>query len=87
MAQCIPSCSVFARDDGLNVHGLSESYFLSSMMNGDQLDPGSFLAHQLYSAATSTAGWIVIRPQVHGDFIANQGLSHRDLVDSYIWSR
>jgi len=35
-------------------------YFLSCMLEGDCIDPGSFLARQLYSVATSTNGRIVI---------------------------
>jgi len=54
------SCGVFARYDSLNVPRLSELYFLSSTMNKDRIDPGSFLAYQLYSVATSTIGRIVI---------------------------
>ena len=54
------ACSLFARDDNLNVSGLSELYFLSCIFYGDQLVPGSFLARQLHSAAVSTKGRIVI---------------------------
>jgi len=54
------SCSVFARDDNLNVPRLSELYFLYSLMNGEWIDPRSFLAHQLYSVATSIIGRIII---------------------------
>ena len=54
------SCGVFARDDNLNIPRLFELYFLSSMMNGDQINAGSFLARQLYSVATSTTGGMVI---------------------------
>jgi len=50
----------FARDDSANVPQLSEMYFLSFMLEGERIDPGTFLAHQLYSAATSTKGKIVI---------------------------
>ena len=56
----ILACSLFARDDNLNVSGLSELYFLSCILDGDQLVPGSFLARQLHSAAVSTKGRIVI---------------------------
>ena len=35
--------------------------FLYSMLKGDQIDPSSFLANQLYSATTSSAYGIVIR--------------------------
>jgi len=45
-----------AKDSSLNAPRLSELYFLSIMLNGDQNSPGSFLARQLYSVATSTAG-------------------------------
>ena len=44
----------------MNVPRLSELYFLSCMLDGVQLDPGEFLAKQLYSAAVSTKGRIVI---------------------------
>ena len=37
-----------------------ELYFLSCMLHSEHLDPGSFLARQVYSAATSTKGRIVI---------------------------
>ena len=49
------------RDDSVNVPRLSEMYFLSCMLEGESLDPGSFLAYQLYSVATSIKGRIVIR--------------------------
>ena len=60
MAQRILACFWFARDDSLNVPRLFELYFLSCMLDGDQLDLGSFLARQLYSVAVSTKGRIVI---------------------------
>ena len=44
VAQHILACSLLARDDSLNVPRLSKLYFLSCMLDGDQLDPGSFLA-------------------------------------------
>ena len=50
---------IFARDDSVSDPRLSEMYFLSCMLEGERIDPGSFLAHQLYSAATSTKGRIV----------------------------
>jgi len=59
-AQRILACTLFARHDSLNVLRLSELYFLSYMLDGDQLDPGSFLARQFHSAAFSTKGRIVI---------------------------
>ena len=49
---------LFARDDSVNVPQLSKLYFLSCMLEGERLDLGSFLARQLYSAATSTKGRI-----------------------------
>jgi len=52
--------SLFARGNSLNVLRFFELYFLSYMLNGDQFDPGSFLARQLYSATVSTKGRIVI---------------------------
>ena len=57
--QRIFSCSLFARDDNLNVPRFSELYFLSYVLDGVQLEPGSFLARQLHSAV-STKGRIVI---------------------------
>ena len=60
IAQHILACSLFARDNSLNVPRLSELYFLSCMLDGVQLDPGSFLARQLHSVAVSTKGRIVI---------------------------
>jgi len=60
VAQRILACSLFARDDSLNVPRLSELYFLSCMLDGDQFDPGSFLAGQLHSATVSTKGRKVI---------------------------
>jgi len=62
VAQHILTCSLFARDDSLNVLRLSELYFLSYMLDGDQLDLGSVLARQLHSAAVSTKGGGVITP-------------------------
>ena len=44
----------------MNVPRLSELYFLSCMLDGDQLNPGSFLARQLHSATVSPKGTIVI---------------------------
>ena len=44
VAQHILACSLFAWDDSLNVPRLSKLYFLSCMLDGVQLDPGSFLA-------------------------------------------
>jgi len=52
-------CSLFARDS-LNVPRLSELYFFPYMLDGVPLDPGSFLARQLHSAAVTTKGRIVI---------------------------
>ena len=60
VAQHIMALGIFARDDSVNVPQLSEMYFLSCMPQGERLKPGSFLARQLYSAATSTKGRIVI---------------------------
>jgi len=60
VAQRILACSLFARDDSLNVLRLSELYFLSSMLDGVQLDPGSFLARRLHSAAVNAKGVILI---------------------------
>jgi len=54
------SFGVFIEDDRLNVPRLSEQYFMSSMVNGDWIHPGSFVVHQLYSATTSTTGRVVI---------------------------
>ena len=54
------ACSLFTQDDSLNVQRLSELYFLSCMLDGDQLGPGSFLARQLHSANISTKGRVVI---------------------------
>ena len=45
----------------MNVPRLSELYLLSCILDGVQIDPGAFLARQLYSAAVSTKGKIVIR--------------------------
>ena len=61
VAQRILACSLFARDDSLNVPRLSELYFLSCVLDEDQLKPGSFLARQLHSAIISTKRRIVIR--------------------------
>jgi len=51
---------IFARDESVNVPRLSKMYFLSCMLKGERIDPGSFLAHQLSSATTNTKGRIVI---------------------------
>jgi len=61
VAQRLLACGLFARDDSLNVSHLSELYFLYSILQGNQLDPGSSLVNQLHSAATSSAQKIVIR--------------------------
>ena len=45
----------------MNVPQLSKLCFLSCMLDGVHVDRGVFLAHQLFSAATSTKGRIVIR--------------------------
>jgi len=50
----------FAQDDSLNALRLPKLCFLSCMLNGVKLDPGSFLARQLHSATVSTKGRIVI---------------------------
>jgi len=60
VAQHILACSLFARYDSLNVPRSSKLYFLPCMLDEVQLDPGSFLAKQLYSAAVGTKGRIVI---------------------------
>jgi len=60
VGQRILACSFFAQDDSLNVSRLSELCFLSCMLDGVQLEPGSFLARQLHSATVSTKGRIVI---------------------------
>ena len=60
VAQRIFACSLFARDNSLNIPRLSELYFLSCMLNGDQLDPGSFLARQLHNVTISTKSRIFI---------------------------
>ena len=60
VAQHILDCSLCAQDNSLNVPRLSELYLLSCMLNGDQLDPSSFLARQLHNAAVSTKDRIVI---------------------------
>ena len=60
VAQRILATRLFVRDDSVNVPRVSKLYFLSCMVHGERLDPGSFLARQLYSAATSTKGRIVI---------------------------
>jgi len=44
----------------LNVPRLSKLYFLSCMLDGDQLDVGSFLARQLHNVAVNNKGGIVI---------------------------
>jgi len=60
VVQRILACSLFTRDNSLNVPRLSDLYFLSYMLDGDQLDPSSFLTRQLHSAVVSTKGRIVI---------------------------
>jgi len=60
VAQRIMASGIFARDGSVNVPRLSELYFLSCMLQGEHLDPGSFLTRQLYSAATSTKGRIIV---------------------------
>jgi len=60
VAQRILACSLFARDDSLNILRLSELNFLSYMLDGHQLNLGSFLVRQLHSATVSTIGRIVI---------------------------
>jgi len=60
VAQPTLACSLFARDDSLNVSRLSKLYFLSCMLDDIQLDPSFFLARQLCSTAVSTKGRIVI---------------------------
>ena len=54
------ACFLFAEDDCLNALRLSELYLLSCMLDGVQLDLGSFLARQLHSATATTKGRIVI---------------------------
>ena len=49
----------------MNVPRLSEIYFLSCTMDGVRIGPGSFLAHQLFRAAISTKGRIVIGGYCH----------------------
>jgi len=44
----------------MNVSRLFELYFLSYILDGDQLDPGSFLARQVHSVPVSTIGRIVV---------------------------
>ena len=44
----------------MNVPRLCQLYFLYSMLEGDRIDPGSFLVNQLYSVGTSYAHRIVI---------------------------
>jgi len=61
VAQRILATGLFARDNSVNVPRLSKLYFLSCMLYGQRLNSGSFLAHQLYSGATSTKGRIVIK--------------------------
>jgi len=65
VAQRTLATGLFVRDDSVSVPRLSKLYFLSCMPHGERLDPGSFLARQLYSAATSTKGRIVIRGLLH----------------------
>jgi len=60
VTQRIMLLDIFARDNSVNVPRLSKMYFLSCMLEGERIDPGSFLAHQLYSAATSTKSRIII---------------------------
>jgi len=60
VAQQLLACGLFAWEDSLNVPRLSEVYFLYSMLEGDRIGPWSFLANQLYSAATSSAHRVVI---------------------------
>ena len=60
MAQRLLACGLFAREDSLNVPCLLELYFSYSMLQGDRLDPGSFLVSQLHSATTSSTERIVI---------------------------
>jgi len=60
VAQHILACSLFVRDDSLNVPRLPQLYFLSCMLDVIQLDPGSFLTRQLHSATVSTKGRIFI---------------------------
>jgi len=59
VAQCLMASAIFARDDSVDVPRLFELY-LSCMLHGERLDPGSFLARQLYSATTSTKDRIVV---------------------------
>ena len=54
------SCGVFAKDDSLNVPRSFTLYLLSCMINGEWIDPGSFLAWHLYSVASSIVCRIVI---------------------------
>ena len=60
VVQHIMALGIFARYDSVNVSQLSEMYFLSCMLEDERINPGSFLAHQLYSAATNTKSRIVI---------------------------
>jgi len=60
VAQRILACCFFATNDGMNVPRLSELYFFSCLLDDVQLDSRSFLARQLYSAAISTKGKVVI---------------------------
>ena len=53
VAQWMFPCGVFPMDDSLNVHRLSVLYFLSCVMNGDYIDPTSFLVTQLCNAAVA----------------------------------
>ena len=60
VAQRFLACSLFARDNNLNIPRHFELYFISCMLDGVQLDLGFFLARQLHSANVSTKGKIVI---------------------------
>jgi len=60
LAQRIFACSLFTRDDSLNVPRLFELYFLFCMLDGVQLGIGPLLARQLHSAAVSSKVRIVI---------------------------
>jgi len=44
MAQRLLAYGIFAREDSLNTPYQSKLHFLSSMMNGDRINPGSLLA-------------------------------------------
>ena len=54
------ACGLFAKKDYLNVSHLSKFDIFYSMLEGDRIDPGSFLFNQFYSVATSSAHRIVI---------------------------